>query len=138
MSNYKTTTAAMLIIKHRNNNNTRLTRKQYDYIINNKKQLSCSFCPFPAIKCPDITVDENVLVTGNRLQSSYGNVLQFGCRNRLLALYGPLHIRCEGNGQWNEGPPTCDGIVASLLASCCWKIQIYYCSFCIFNYQSFF
>ena len=110
----------------------------YFQVINNKKQLSCSFCPFPAIKCPDITVDENVLVTGNRLQSSYGNVLQFGCRNRLLALYGPLHIRCEGNGQWNEGPPTCDGIVASLLASCCWKIQIYYCSFCIFNYQSFF
>uniref|UniRef100_A0A8C5C9L1 Sushi domain-containing protein n=1 Tax=Gadus morhua TaxID=8049 RepID=A0A8C5C9L1_GADMO len=63
-----------------------------------------------AIKCPDITVDENVLVTGNRLQSSYGNVLQFGCRNRLLALYGPLHIRCEGNGQWNEGPPTCDEV----------------------------
>ena len=64
----------------------------YFQVINNKKQLSCSFCPFPAIKCPDITVDENVLVTGNRLQSSYGNVLQFGCRNRLLALYGPLHI----------------------------------------------
>ncbi|CAL8395472.1 unnamed protein product, partial [Boreogadus saida] len=63
-----------------------------------------------AIKCPDITVDENVLVTGNRLQSSYGNVLQFGCRNKLLALYGPLHIRCEGNGQWNEGPPKCDEV----------------------------
>ena len=105
-------------------------------VINNR--LSCSFYPFPAIKCPEITVGEHVLVTGNRLQSSYGNVLQFSCRNKSMALYGPLHIRCEGNGQWNEEPPKCDGIIASVLVCCCLRIQIYYCSFCIFNCQSFF
>ncbi|KAJ3599194.1 hypothetical protein NHX12_033157 [Muraenolepis orangiensis] len=61
-----------------------------------------------AVKCPPITVGDDVQVTGDSSQTSYMSVLQFGCRTNLLVLYGPSYIRCEADGNWNAQPPRCD------------------------------
>ncbi|XP_061153328.1 complement factor H [Syngnathus typhle] len=61
-----------------------------------------------AIRCPVINVEDNVQVIGDPEEANFGNVLQFGCKNRHEILIGSTEMSCDENGDWSSPPPKCD------------------------------
>ncbi|KAF7648105.1 hypothetical protein LDENG_00161570 [Lucifuga dentata] len=57
--------------------------------------------------CSVIHVDDNVLVTGDPEEATYGNVLRFTCKSSSEILNGPSEIICNENGEWSGEVPKC-------------------------------
>ncbi|XP_074523966.1 complement factor H-like [Halichoeres trimaculatus] len=63
-----------------------------------------------AHQCPVVLVDDNVLVVGDPVASTTGNVLLFSCKSSMEYLNGEQEIYCAANGEWSAPPPTCGEI----------------------------
>lgn len=80
----------------------------------------------PALQCPAIYPDSNVLVQGDTENSIYRNSVQFSCRYNNQILSGPQEISCNERGEWSGTVPKCIG-TASLLhtvAKCLLGIRV--------------
>ncbi|KAI3368487.1 hypothetical protein L3Q82_025500 [Scortum barcoo] len=67
-----------------------------------------------AKQCPLIHVDNNVQVSGDHEEATFGNVVQFSCRSRNQILSGPSEIYCDEYGEWSGNPPTCKEITCTV------------------------
>lgn len=67
--------------------------------------VSC-FCLL-AQQCPFVTVNQNVSVTGDPEEATYGNVLRFSCKSKTDVLEGPNEIYCNEDGEWSGRAPIC-------------------------------
>ncbi|XP_034564178.1 complement factor H-like [Notolabrus celidotus] len=67
-----------------------------------------------ARQCQVIHVDDNVLVTGDPEEATYGNVLGFRCKSNTHVLMGSPEIYCDENGEWSSKEPTCEEIKCSV------------------------
>lgn len=74
----------------------------------------------PALQCPAIYPDSNVLVQGDTENSIYRNSVQFSCRYNNQILSGQQEIICNEHGEWSGTVPKCIGTASLLhtLAKC--------------------
>uniref|UniRef100_A0A3Q3M9K7 Complement factor H n=1 Tax=Mastacembelus armatus TaxID=205130 RepID=A0A3Q3M9K7_9TELE len=63
-----------------------------------------------AQQCPVIHVDNNVQVTGDPEEATFGNVLRFSCKSSSEILDGSAEAYCDEHGQWSSQPPKCKEI----------------------------
>ncbi|XP_067369012.1 P-selectin-like [Channa argus] len=63
-----------------------------------------------AQQCPVIHINDNIQVTGDPEEATYGNVLRFSCKSSTEILHGPAEIYCDENGMWSDNPPRCEAV----------------------------
>ncbi|XP_058494551.1 complement factor H like 4 [Solea solea] len=61
-----------------------------------------------AQQCSVIHVDDNVQVTGDLEEATFGNVVRFSCKNRNEVLIGSQEIYCNEHGEWSDDKPKCE------------------------------
>ncbi|XP_036067485.1 complement factor H isoform X2 [Oryzias melastigma] len=60
-----------------------------------------------AVKCESLPVNDNVQVSGDPEDGTYGNVIRFSCKSRNQILKGPTEIYCDESGEWSGNVPEC-------------------------------
>ncbi|XP_026092120.1 complement factor H-like isoform X3 [Carassius auratus] len=59
------------------------------------------------VKCPAIITDEEVTLSGNTTEGSYGDVIRFECVSSDKMIDGSSEIHCEETGEWSDVVPKC-------------------------------
>ncbi|XP_070410409.1 complement factor H isoform X1 [Nothobranchius furzeri] len=63
-----------------------------------------------AIRCPSIPLPDGMQVVGDLDEATFGNVVQFSCRNNSHVLEGSRVLHCNENGEWQGTAPKCKDI----------------------------
>lgn len=79
----------------------------------------------PAIRCPVIYADDNVLVQGDTDNAKYRHLLRFSCRSNHQVLSGPQEIYCDERGEWTGTVPKCIGTESLLHTLTLYPLGIY-------------
>uniref|UniRef100_A0A8C1LXV1 Complement factor H like 1 n=1 Tax=Cyprinus carpio TaxID=7962 RepID=A0A8C1LXV1_CYPCA len=62
------------------------------------------------VKCPAISTDGEVTVSGNTEEGRYGDVIHFECVSSDKMIDGSSDIQCEETGKWSDVVPKCKDI----------------------------
>ncbi|XP_052395802.1 complement factor H isoform X6 [Carassius gibelio] len=65
------------------------------------------------VKCPAIITDEEVTLSGNTTEGSYGDVIRFECVSSDKMINGSSEIHCEETGKWSDVVPKCKDITCT-------------------------
>ncbi|XP_026092118.1 complement factor H-like isoform X1 [Carassius auratus] len=65
------------------------------------------------VKCPAIITDEEVTLSGNTTEGSYGDVIRFECVSSDKMIDGSSEIHCEETGEWSDVVPKCKDITCT-------------------------
>ncbi|XP_059400131.1 complement factor H-like isoform X2 [Carassius carassius] len=65
------------------------------------------------VKCPAIRTDEEVTVSGNAEEGSYGDIIRFECVSSDKMIDGSSEIHCDETGKWSDVAPKCKDITCT-------------------------
>ncbi|XP_059399878.1 complement factor H-like isoform X2 [Carassius carassius] len=65
------------------------------------------------VKCPPILTDEEVTVSGNTTEGSYGDAIRFECVSSDKMIDGSSEIHCDETGKWSDVAPKCKDITCT-------------------------
>ncbi|XP_063968695.1 proline-rich protein 36-like [Lytechinus pictus] len=67
------------------------------------------------VRCPVPPAPENGMVDGTARDFAPGDVVSFSCIEGYSIVGQATSLTCGTNGEWNSGPPMCQGVVCPLL-----------------------